>query len=413
MTQSSGVFSFHRPNAGLGSLWVALALAACGNQAAGPGFTTTDSAGVTIVDNLTPSWTEAAAWQVTADPLLDLGGDEAGRAATEFDNVSGVILLPDGGVVTADGSSVVRAFNADGSVRWQAGRPGDGPGEFRLIASIGNGPADSIWVYDFSNRRFTILSADGTVVRTVAFNAQLSSPMGIARLADGEFVLRELWGSPPKTAPTTGMTRDPAAVVRLPADGGPVDTVAVYPGREVWVSVENGRGVMNTPLFSRNSEVAASGSRIVAGDQAAFAIDVFDAGSGRRRSIRLEGLDLMVRPAAVQSAINEAVEEVSAADQPGRRSFLEHVPVPDQQPAFGGILLALTGEIWVSEYVPPPRRPANWYVFDSDGRWLGRVAVPEQFVPADVSADRVAGVWRDELDVEHIRVYPLVRSGSR
>ena len=46
-------------------------------------------------------------------------------------------------------------------------------------------------------------------------------------------------------------------------------------------------------------------------------------------------------------------------------------------------------------------------VFDPDGIWLGTVATPRGLRVTEIGTDYVVGVWRDELDVEYIRVYDL------
>ena len=41
----------------------------------------------------------------------------------------------------------------------------------------------------------------------------------------------------------------------------------------------------------------------------------------------------------------------------------------------------------------------DWDVFDADGRFLGIVSMPQRFQPRLFLADRIYGVWRNELDV--------------
>ncbi len=56
---------------------------------------------------------------------------------------------------------------------------------------------------------------------------------------------------------------------------------------------------------------------------------------------------------------------------------------------------------------PSPSRPRRWTVFSRDGVWLGEVEMPARFVVMDIGEDYVAGVMRDELDVEYVHVYAL------
>jgi hypothetical protein len=48
---------------------------------------------------------------------------------------------------------------------------------------------------------------------------------------------------------------------------------------------------------------------------------------------------------------------------------------------------------------------------DPDGRWLGEITFPERFVLTDVGFDYVLGWWRDDLGVESVRLYDLIKPG--
>ena len=53
--------------------------------------------------------------------------------------------------------------------------------------------------------------------------------------------------------------------------------------------------------------------------------------------------------------------------------------------------------------------PSRWDLFDPEGRWLCTVEMPGSFTPLEIGADHVAGVWRDTDDVEHVRLYRLIK----
>ena len=46
-------------------------------------------------------------------------------------------------------------------------------------------------------------------------------------------------------------------------------------------------------------------------------------------------------------------------------------------------------------------------VFDSIGTLLGEVEAPLGFEPYHIGDDFLLGTWRDELDVEYVRLYSL------
>jgi hypothetical protein len=49
-------------------------------------------------------------------------------------------------------------------------------------------------------------------------------------------------------------------------------------------------------------------------------------------------------------------------------------------------------------------------VFDPSGAWLGSVELPPRFFAFGISEEYVVGVWKDEMDVQRVRVYELVKS---
>ena len=51
----------------------------------------------------------------------------------------------------------------------------------------------------------------------------------------------------------------------------------------------------------------------------------------------------------------------------------------------------------------------DWTVFDSDGRWLGTLAVPREFVLHEVGSDWILGTRTDDLGVAWIERYPIIR----
>jgi hypothetical protein len=67
------------------------------------------------------------------------------------------------------------------------------------------------------------------------------------------------------------------------------------------------------------------------------------------------------------------------------------------------------GNLWVREYTRLSDPSSRWTVFDHEGYWFGTVRLPDGFAPFDIGNDYVLGVWRDADDVEHVRMYGLVK----
>lgn len=372
-------------------------------------FTVRDSAGVRIVENRAPSWAGGADWTVEPSPYLTIG-TSGGPPEYQFYRVQGAVRLGDGRIAVADGGSgEIRFFDASGRFLKSTGGEGDAPGEYRQIAALGALPGDSLWVYDFGLRRFTLLGHDGDVSRTVQVVANLSAVNAVGLISDGSFVLQELWGSAVQHGGRGGLTREPAAVVRLSADGTTIDTVGVFPGREVFVGSEDGRAVMSTPLFARSTMVIASAGDVMVGNREKFEIDVYTPLGNLMRSVRVSGVDLSISRDAVARLIEDALAEVPTERRAMQRTHMESMDLPPSRPAHGRLLVDTEGHLWVAEYTRYPTPSVRWSVFDQAGRWLGLVTVPPRFQLYQVGADLIIGVSRDELGVEYVTTHRLLK----
>ena len=98
--------------------------------------------------------------------IVNTGSDSSSLSnASQFSR-----LTPDGGVLVADHvTQMLYHYGPDGALRWRAGQRGEGPGEFRSLATFGAG-ADRVIAQDRSLRRTTIFSLkSGKLIETRRF----------------------------------------------------------------------------------------------------------------------------------------------------------------------------------------------------------------------------------------------------
>ena len=69
------------------------------------------------------------------------------------------------------------------------------------------------------------------------------------------------------------------------------------------------------------------------------------------------------------------------------------------------------GNLWVERFRIVPSDPGTADVFDPSARLLGSVAIPPGLQVTRIGRDYVLGVWRDATDLEHVRMYRLVKPG--
>ena len=106
-------------------------------------------------------------------------------------------------------------------------------------------------------------------------------------------------------------------------------------------------------------------------------------------------------------------QQLGGDTPPGLRQtmidVLDATPIRETMPAYDGIVVDQIGNLWVEEYRRPSDTVRRWTVFSTEGAMLGTLSVPERFVIQDVGDAYVLGKWTDELEIEHVQMYELVK----
>jgi hypothetical protein len=179
--------------------------------------------------------------------------------------------------------------------------------------------------------------------------------------------------------------------------------------------------VMSSPIpFARSTFVAAGASDVYVGSNDSFEIHEFGSDGSLSRIIRrVDVPQVPVSDAAIEWSIEarEATMENPRvlSSSPTSTSIREGVlklPRVASLPTFSGLQSDMSGNLWVKNYLYPwiDERPEAWTVFNSDGFLHAWVEHPEGLQIHEVGEDYVLGVVTDELGVERVRLYDLVRS---
>ena len=127
-----------------------------------------------------------------------------------------------------------------------------------------------------------------------------------------------------------------------------------------------------------------------------------------------------VGPSAASPIIEKHVAALEdAATAAMVRRVLSNLPAHGRAPALGWPAWASRnapelqvdpdGNLWVVEFFMPEEDRNARTVFDAEGVWLGSVTLPAAFMPKHIGRDFILGTWTDSLDVEHVRVYGLIK----
>lgn len=409
-------------------------LVACGSGPSGGagGMATRDSAGVHIVENSGPAWAAGKDWTIAAAPSVDIAaGDAPGH---DFGAVIAAVRLSDGRIAIASPSTNdIRIFGANGAHLRSTGRAGAGPGEFQNIAGLWASKQDSLLVLDVLTRRLTVLSPAGEFVRAFSLGGMsgglaptdgvVSLAIPIGWLTDGSVV--GMAQSFKINDSRTGTYRDTIPVIRYGADGTVMDTVGRFPG----IEMEQMTLTLGGQSFSAPSPVplgkvtggAAKGDKVYVVLNESWEIEVRGADGTLASLIRLSVPPRSLSESDVATHRAEQLKAIESQPQMRllpdamKKQFTERITGAKYPPALGyigSVFVDDDGNLWAQETPVPGRKDSRYAVVRPDGRMLGWVTMPERFRPTHIGTDRVTGVWQDEDDVDHIRVYRIVKGDA-
>lgn len=397
----------------ISSLTVAVLICACSGDGAGRGsFSTRDSAGIHIAENAAPAWSESEAWRLSEQPVVDIGGVE-GDPDHELYHISNALRTPDGRTVIGNGGSYqIRFYDVSGAHLLDAGREGEGPGEFRTIAWVRPFRGDSIAVYDSRLARISIFDTNGRFARTFPVKAMEGSSMGMADdvFADGSVLVRAFSGMPPDADREVARPIEPR--YSIGPEGELEDSLFAYAGAEVVMHSFESMGLVyfGPPLFGRSTYYAVRGDRIYVASNDSYEVLIHASDGTLESIVRKQHENLEV----TDTDIETFKEQQLSSDMPsGMRDpmaeVLDNSPIRETMPAFDSLVVDRMGNLWVEEYNRPGDTVPRWTVFTSEGEMLGTVSLPDGFNLQDVGDDYVLGTWEDELEIEHVLMYGLVK----
>ncbi len=404
-------------------MWIpALALAAaCGGETAGTTEwtgTVEDSAGVQVVRNsLAPIWGEGDAWGL--EDVMTIG-EAAGDPDYQFGNIApgGIAVTSDGTIFVVDQQAQhIKVFGADGVFQRTVGQGGSGPGEFGPgVGPILIGRADTLIVPDLGNQRVNILKSDGSEPASFRMSFDVGIPARWDMMGGGDLVyqLRSL------NLPNTEQ-RDTLDLIVIANYAGEVLDTLMTPRRGESFSFDED-GQPKRMIFSPEpvwSMVGGDGLCFAVNDQ--FRLSFYDSAGTLNRIIMLP----VERQAVSQADIDFFIETVErlATEQGAPPQQIEILlstfNFAEFFPAFLQVLPGVEGSLWVQRIQVPTLLTAEeretwnpnldlgaseWDILDADGRYLGVMDMPHRFQPLTFRGDLVYGVWRDEFDVQYVRV---------
>jgi sugar lactone lactonase YvrE len=343
------------------------------------------------------AWGSGEQWRLVEEARIgarDEGGPEM------FANIVDATIDPMGRIWVADAQQhQIRLFEATGRHVRTIGRGGGGPGEFRGIAGMTWAADSRLWVVDNGNARFVVYDTAGTLVATHSrTSAMMASPWpgrfdSLGRLYD-----------------VTGTLADDGSIltwiVRTDTGGQPRDTFRLPPFKAEQFQITSGdernRRVtaVNVPFTGRQVWALDPEGGVWVANTAQYRIERHTFSGGGRRTV----VEREVGPVPVSREDRDRIlESFSNFTRQGGR--IDASRIPRVHPPLAGFLFDDAGRMWV---MPMTGRgePRVLDVFEADGRYLGRVALPGPYrsTPKAIRGNRMAVVVRDEDDVPSLTV---------
>ncbi len=172
------------------------------------------------------------------------------------------------------------------------------------------------------------------------------------------------------------------------------------------------RRVEGRPPFARYPVHWIHEDRFYYGSGDRYEIAVHDLQGTVLSLIRKRVPNRPVTPAVVTAYKEQRLAAEATADPAGsarRRYDLDDLPYPDSLPAYRRLRVDRGGWLWVQDYDLASDTTVAWSIFDPAGRWITEMEVPRTWQITDIGADYILTIIRDDLDVEHVVKFALIR----
>lgn len=344
-----------------------------------------------------------------------------------FGTVASAAIGLDGTLYVLDTQvPVIRHYSTSGDYLGAVGREGEGPGEYRSPIDLEVLADGRLAVWDPQNLRVTTYSPTGEYDASIRVEtASIFSFVEDVFEADdqGEFYIKV-----PLTH-RSGHLSGESAWLRVGADGEVEDTIPVPEnhGTATYV-VSTAEGPRSPFPIETVSTMSPCGYLIMGRtDEYAFYRPLKD---GRVLQVRRSYEPIAVRRQE-RKQWEEYNDRFAKQSEDMGRSF-NRPEIPRQKPAFRGLAVDAECRVWISVYgkayeaevssdyladrerrghpVYLWRERPEWEVFESNGRFLGRLVLPVGTRFEGARGKTVLGVARGMFDEGYVVVYELVRN---
>ena len=342
-----------------------------------------------------PPWSVETSFELEQDQDDPLG------------KVSGAVFASPDVIAVADGlNSRVVLADSSGRLLRSVGRAGRGPLEFSRLRNLSRWPGDSVFVWDFGTRRYSVFSPSTSEGRTVLPQGMETPVARVLPGADGG--LGGLW--------VTGV------ILGTPADHKRRGRYRLYHDIGYWEGAGPVKKTMSLagPAFVGSRQWVGGPRTVMAAGNGQFfftegerpAVTVLEPSGVVRREIAVRGMAVELTDALRQEhreSLYESGYSVEFVDK-----VLGDAPLPERIDAIGQIVFDRAGTLWLGQRWVAGVDQRIWLNVTTEGVPIRRVAMSAgSGTMLDAAGDRLLFLWRDAMDLDHIAVHVIAGPTSQ
>jgi len=350
---------------------------------------------------------QAAAQQIMTWRLVPDGVVSPGY---EFTRIASVIPTSGGRLVVADDrNKEIIVTDTRGNLFHKIGASGSGPGEFAQLHGAGL-VGDTVWVIDRSEKRISLFSLDGTLLRTIRHESR-DIPTHVLQT--------RVLGTPNYPLESAIVNSPSRALLLSSRDGRDMDTVARLPGRytdHFMIRRPSGGYTVGNQLFSDAALVV-----VVPGGKSVYVVERPSANSPHSAAFQIIALtasgetiwrnQFTYIPKAVErqraDSLRRATNERLTGYGHSAGDIRNAVFIPEYYPPTSDAFSGSDGALWLRR--EESGMNVEYWIIDRGGKQVASLTVPRKKKLVAATSSIVWAVETDEFDVPSIHRYRVTR----
>ncbi len=314
-----------------------------------------------------------------------------------FEAATGAVRLAEGTIVIGDDyGTTIRYFDSTGDPVGTVGRSGKGPGEFGGVWWVGRCGGDTVFVWDNSLGRMSVIASSRRVIRQFRIPADSvgAGPPALFACNGG--------------GPIAIMTPDFASLPMRPTSSATARGVLALADRDGHIL----RAVDTTAMgqirpLPRTTQITLSSDNLFVGTEDSATVTRYALGSGARRELSVGIMNRAVSDREYERAIDRQVAMLTApADRASMKKHLLGIPKPPSLPPYFALFAVGHDTLWAQVSAPGE----SVTVLDAvgpDGKPVGEARIPRDLQVLDMGRDYILGEYDAPDGEQHVALYRM------